>query len=155
MRNIDSSIAQINLALAKGHEVTLTKRYEPLRFDRVGTGKKHKDGTMTTIDLLTLMEDMTKAEMQTMNLIRTHIVWEVDPDTSKKTTTGISYLPASVFDIEGFNAVIPRKVFQKGMKLLKDKGLAVKLDRNHYMFHPLALIPTRPMRGQEIWDDAH
>ena len=153
MQENPSNTTSINVQLSVGNELRVFQTQTPLSFHRIGNGMKHKNGKHVSIDLLTLMENMCRAEKQTINLIRQNVVWEQDPDTLKNGTTGISFIPPSFFNIKGFNAPsITKQQFQRGLRLLKNKGLATKVDTNHYMLHPLALIPTRPMKGIEIWD---
>jgi len=153
MEESKHSLAKISLELSDKAEITVKKKRNYLSsFLMIGDGRQASEGhKMQTIDLLKEMEDMTKSEIQVINLIRVNVEWLQDPDSGEWYSTGVSYVPSLLFEsIE----VMSRRSFQKGMKLLHDKQLAIKLDRNTYMVNPLAVIPSKPMRGKEIWDAA-
>lgn len=119
-----------------------------ISFIMVGSGDTHYKIGLKTIDLWDEAQSMTKAEIFTINMIKNNMVWGAKEISKEKYTNGLSYIPASKFDIKS-----QRTIFQKGMKLLKEKELAIKVDRNTYMLHPLALIPTEIEEGMRIWNE--
>jgi len=115
----------------------------------VGSGEAKKGSDkMDSIDLIQEMSTMTKAEMYVINVIKDNTVWNFDEDTKQHYSLGLAYLhPGKVF-----KTASDKRRFQKGMKILHSKDLAVKVGKDTYMMNPQALIPSRPMKALELYE---
>jgi len=134
-----SALSTVTLDLPLGKSISIVDTpTDGLSYQRVGNGATNRRSNMASIDLLTVMEDMTTYEIRALNKVRTNVSWEFDPETGEQYTLGIAYIPTTTFATKA-----EQLSFQKGIKLLKDKGLIKKAGRNNYMLNPRAILPTR------------
>jgi len=143
-------IARQPINIPEGHVLKAVKdSYTNISFIKIGNGRLNRKSKMESIDLLKEMETMTKAEIITINTLKDNLVWEFNVLTGVNECKGISYIPSKYFQTKG-----SQLTFQKGMKLLKDKQLAIKLSRGNYMLNPLAVIPSLTNEALKIWGES-
>lgn len=144
---VDNS-TKVTLEIPLGKAVNFTDVKESqLSFLMAGNGAVNRRSGLESIDIFTVMEDMTPSEIRAFNIVRKNVSWETDIETGEHFTLGIAYLPTSYFE-----STTDRRVFQKGITLLKEKDLIKKTGRNNYMLNPFAILPTRINTAINWWE---
>ncbi len=145
----DAIITTTTLVVPDGMDVGLKDKIRvKVNYHRVGNGATNMRSGLKSIDILDEIENMTKAEIKVINILKRTVPWQLDKDTDKYFTDGVSYVHSTYFKTKA-----DKLSFNRGLKLLKDKDLAKKIGPNTYMLNPLAIIPTRPLLALEIWDE--
>ncbi len=141
-------MTELKLKLDKGDELKVTSATNSINYIRIGNGTMNRTSGVTSIDIIDLMVNMSKAELKTIKLLIDNVPWEFDSIDNKYFTLGIVYMPSSTFKSDA-----EQKSFQRGIKGLKTKDLVRKSGRNNYMLNPLAVIPTNVGEANRIWKD--
>ena len=144
----NGSINTITMSIPDDKDIRVVARSKAfaLSYQRVGNGAMNRGSGLQSIDIMKEMEHMTLGEVKALNIVRTNISWERDLETNEQYTLGIAHLPASYFE-----STTVRSVFQKGVRMLRDKDLVIKVGRNDYMLNPKAIIPTRLMTALHMY----
>jgi len=152
MRNIENSVSKVTLDISKDIEATFSYRKWKTQFIMVGgnpmnESRKIDSKSIEAIDLFSVIPMLSKAGLSVMSMLVKSVEWEVDIATGEKYTVGFVVVNDSLLD--AFN--LSRRVFIKGMKDLRSKGLATNVSRGVYMMNPLAIIPSRLPQALIEW----
>lgn len=109
----------------------------PISFSMIGNGKTNRTSNLKSVDIIKEMVEMSKAEIFTVYALRNTSRWVTDEISGRQYSDGISEIRHETWESDA-----EHQMFQRGMRNLKNKGLAIKLNNKQYMINPLAIIPT-------------
>jgi len=146
----NKSIHNVTLDIPKGHGVKIIKELDVnISYYMVGSGAKNIRSGLEAIDPLEATYEMTKREHFALLTLRRTSRWVRDEITDEMYSDGISYIPAKYWESDAY-----AQAFRKGMKLLKEKGLAIKLNKTQYMANQLMIISTRKLQAIYQWNQS-
>ena len=141
-------MAQATLETNKNYVIKLQEEIQTaMYYIRIGNGMYNKKSGITSIDMIDVFKQMTKTEMNSFDIVVKNIPLLFDPDTKRYYTLGISTIKPDIFTSDS-----NRRMFQRGIKLLKEKDLIRKRGRYDYMINPYAVVPSKEYEAIEIWD---
>ncbi len=148
MKVNDKSITNVSLDVPKGHTVKIVKESDlNISYIMVGSGAKNMKSKLTSINIIKAMRGMTSPEQYATEVLQDTSRWIRDEITDEMYSDGISYIPAKYWERDG-----DKRTFVRGIKGLREKGLAIKLNKTQYMANPLMIIPTRKLDAIKQWN---
>jgi len=150
VRDINDSIQQITLNVHKDKAVKIINANGSVaNFIMIGKGTKKMKTGITSINPLEMMMGMTKREQKAILTLSSTMRWLYDEVTGQTYQDGISYIPSSHWETDA-----EAQSFRKGMKLLKEKGLAIKLNRTQYMVNPVMIMVSEQVAAIRQWNQS-